>query len=71
MLIKECIDKHGTAPGEKSLKNIRLICRQNNLIEQVGLEKLVGEDPLEWMRRGEELKRVQTRGQNRQVCCLV
>ena len=61
MLIKECIDKHGTAPGEKSLKNIRLICRQNNLIEQVGLEKLVGEDPLEWMRRGEELKRVQNK----------
>jgi len=58
MLIKECIDKHGSSPGEKSLKKIRLICRQNNLTEQVGLEKMVGKDPLEWMRRGEELKRV-------------
>lgn len=61
LLIKECIDKHGSPPGEKSLKNIRLMCRQNDLTEQVGLEKMVGEDPLEWMRRGEELKRVQNK----------
>ena len=52
---------HGSAPGERSLKNIRLVCRQNGLTERVGLETMVGEDPLEWMRRGEELKRVQNK----------
>jgi hypothetical protein len=61
LLVKECIDTHGVAPGEKSLKNIRLVCRQEGLTEKVGLEKMVGEDPLEWMRRGEELKRVQNK----------
>jgi hypothetical protein len=61
LLVKECIDTHGVAPGEKSLKNIRLMCRKENLTNQVGLEKMIGEDPLEWMRRGEELKRVQNK----------
>ena len=61
LLIKECVGVHGSAPGEKSLKNIRLMCRQKGLTDQVGLEKLVGTDPLEWMRRGEELKRVQNK----------
>jgi hypothetical protein len=61
LLIKECISTHGSPPGEKSLKAIRLMCRQQNLTDQVGLEKLVGEDPLEWMRRGEELKREQNK----------
>ena len=61
LLIKECIEVHGAPPGEKSLKNVRLVCRQNNLIDPVGLEMLVGKDPLEWMRRGEEQKRVQNK----------
>lgn len=61
LLIKECIDTHGVAPGEKSLKNIRLVCRKENLTDRVGLQKMVGDDPLEWMRRGEELKRVQNK----------
>ena len=61
MLIKECIEVHGVPPGEKALKNIRLICRQNGLTERVGLEKMVGKDPLEWMRRGQELQRVQNK----------
>lgn len=61
LLIKECMEVHGVSPGEKSLKNVRLVCRQNNLTELVGLENMVGEDPLEWMRRGEELKRVQNK----------
>mmetsp|Transcript_20024 Transcript_20024/g.43386 ORF Transcript_20024/g.43386 Transcript_20024/m.43386 type:complete len:1495 (+) Transcript_20024:183-4667(+) len=61
LLIKECISVHGSPPGEKSLRNIRLMCRQNGLTDKVGLEKMAGKDPLEWMRRGEELKRVQNK----------
>ena len=52
LLIKECIDTHGVAPEEKCLKNDTLLCRQENLADRVGLEKMVGEDPLEWMRHG-------------------
>merc|ERR1719287_344785 len=47
LLIKECIETHGVPPGEKSLKNVRLMCRQNDLTELVGLEKMVGEEPKE------------------------
>ena len=61
LLIKECIAVHGSPPGEKSLKNIRLMCRQKGLTDQVGLEKMVGKDPLEWLRHGEELKRSKTK----------
>lgn len=61
LLIKECIRTHGSPPGEKSLKAIRLMCRQQNLTDKIGLENMVGKDPLEWMRRGEEAKRVQNK----------
>ncbi|KAL9182599.1 hypothetical protein ACHAXT_013251 [Thalassiosira profunda] len=57
LLIKECIDMHGSPPGEKSLKNIRLMCRQRGLTDDVGLEKLVGKDHLEWLRRGQETQK--------------
>lgn len=55
LLVRECIDVHGSPPGEKSLKQLRLFCHKENLSTQV--EKLIGKDPLEWMRRGKELKR--------------
>lgn len=57
LLIKECISLHGSPPGEKSLKAIRLLCRKKGLNEQVGLEKMVGKDPLEWLRHGEQLRK--------------
>ena len=31
------------------------------MTEGVGLEKMVGKDPLEWMRRDQELQRVQNK----------
>jgi hypothetical protein len=61
LLVKECISTHGSPPGEKSLKAIRLMCRQQSLTDKIGLENMVGKDPLEWMRRGEEVKRVQNK----------
>jgi hypothetical protein len=42
LLIKECIDTHGVPPGEKCLKNIRLVCRQEGPTERVGLDMYVG-----------------------------
>ena len=61
LLIKECIDVHGSPPGEKSLRNIRLLCRQQGYTDQVGLEKLAGKDPMEWFRRGEEEMKLQNK----------
>lgn len=61
LLIKECMSVHGSPPGEKALKSIRLVCRQRGLTKQVELEKMVGKDPLEWLREGKELKRVKNK----------
>ena len=56
--IKECISVHGSVPGEKSLKKIRVTCRQEELEDELGLEELIGKDPTKWFREGEsELKR--------------
>ena len=58
MALKECIKVHGAPPGEKCLSKLRLTCRQKEITEEVGLEQLIGKDPLEWLREGEgQLKR--------------
>jgi hypothetical protein len=58
MLLKECVRLHGAPPGEKYLVNLRLVCRQKNLVNEVRLTDLIGEDPIEWLRYGEKyLKR--------------
>ena len=58
MLIKECLEVHGHTPGEQSLQPIRLLCRQNDITDEVGLTELIGPDPRAWIRKGEkELKR--------------
>ena len=57
-LLKECMAVHGSAPGEKSVKSLRIVCRRDGLTEKVGLEGMIGKDPLEWLRHGERrLKR--------------
>ena len=57
MILKECIRFHGAPPGEAYLTELRKICRQEDLEEEVGLEALIGEDPLEWLRHGEAVLR--------------
>jgi len=57
MMLKECIATHGSPPGERSLSKIRLICRKKNISKEVGLEQMIGPDPLEWLRHGEEFKK--------------
>jgi pentatricopeptide repeat domain (PPR motif) len=58
LVLKECIKVHGSPPGEKSLSRLRLACRQKEITKEVGLEKLIGKDPLEWLREGEgQMKR--------------
>jgi hypothetical protein len=64
MLIQECVDIHGSPPGEKSLKSVRDMCQKRNLTKQVRLEHMVGKDPLEWIKRGEPLSKGKRRGSN-------
>ncbi len=66
--LKECIKVHGSPPGEKSLSKLRLECRRKDLTKEVGLEKLIGKDPLEWMREGEgQFKREHSKRGNRNL----
>ena len=67
MLIKECKRIHGTPPGEKSLKQVREICRKHGLEKKVGLEELIGRDPLIWLRKGKEHQRSRKRKGNSNV----
>jgi hypothetical protein len=64
LLIKECMDIHGSPPGEKSLKNVRELCRKRNLTKQLRLEQMLGKDPLEWIRHGEPLSKGKRSGSN-------
>jgi pentatricopeptide repeat protein len=58
MTLRECIDVHGSPPGEKSVSQLRLKCRQRGIENDVKLEELIGKDPLEWLKEGEgSLKR--------------
>ena len=51
MMLNECVRIHKSAPNERSLSRLRLVCRQQNLSKE--LAELAGEDPLKWLREGE------------------
>ena len=68
MMVKECISVHGAPPGEKSLSKLRLLCRQREAIDNVMLNDLLGDDPLEWIREGERVyRREYSKKGNRQI----
>jgi len=67
-MLKECISIHKTHPGEKSLKQLRLICRKQDLESETNLLQLIGADPMAWLREGEsKLKREFSKKGRRQV----
>jgi hypothetical protein len=66
MLLEECISVHSSSPGEKTLTPLRLLCRQNGLVDRV--EALAGKDPLQWLKHGEtNLKREMSKKGRRNV----
>jgi hypothetical protein len=68
MMLKECVDIHDSAPNEHSLNALRRLCRHQHLTDKVGLVELAGEDPLEWLRDGENnLKREYSKKGRRSV----
>lgn len=68
LLLKECLSIHGAPPSEASLSNLRLLCRQAGIENEIGLESMIGKDPVEWLRHGErELKREYSKKGRRDV----
>lgn len=68
MLIRECIDVHGSPPSEKYLTRVRVLYRQMEAGNERQLAELIGEDPTEWLKHGERhLKREHTKKGRRDV----
>jgi hypothetical protein len=68
IMLKECLSIHGTPPGEKCLKQLRLFCRQRGIEDEINLKNLIGVDPMAWLREGErDLKREYSKKGRRQV----
>ena len=57
LLLKECIAVHEAPPGERYLSKVRLISRKQGIEEDIGLKDMIGEDPLAWLRHGEEFQK--------------
>ncbi|CAB9505980.1 Pentatricopeptide repeat-containing protein [Seminavis robusta] len=53
MFLKECIRVNGAPPGEAYLKELRILCRKEDMEDEVGLEAMIGEDPILWKKHGE------------------
>ena len=54
LILKECMTKHGTAPSEAYISDLRSLCKRNQVEDVVGLIDLVGKDPTEWLRHGQK-----------------
>ena len=68
LMLKECLSVHGSPPSEASLSDLRLLCRQAGIEDEIGLESMIGKDPIEWLRQGErELKREYSKKGRRNV----
>lgn len=67
MLIRECKSIHGSPPGEKSLKHVREVCRRQGLERKLGLNELIGADPLEWLHKGKALQKSRKRTRNSEI----
>ena len=61
----------GLAPAEQSEKYVaqmRILCRQQDVEDDVGLDEIVGEDPVKWLKHGEKiLKREMSKKGRRNV----
>jgi hypothetical protein len=72
LLLKECLTVHHAAPEESCLRQLRLLCRQQRITDEIGLTEMIGEDPLEWLRHGEaNLKREMSKKGRRNVQRLI
>ena len=68
LLLRECAMIYGAPPGENSLANVRLLCRQHDVEDHARLDQIIGKDPIGWLKHGEKyFKRDMTKKGRRQV----
>mmetsp|Transcript_49387 Transcript_49387/g.119784 ORF Transcript_49387/g.119784 Transcript_49387/m.119784 type:complete len:1278 (-) Transcript_49387:110-3943(-) len=68
MLLNECMSVHKAPPSEFYLSQLRVLCRQNGVEDEVGLQEMVGEDPIAWLKHGERfLRREKSKKGNRDI----
>jgi len=68
LLLKECIQTHGAPPSEAFLSQLRTLCKQNNVDNVIGLQGMIGKDPVDWLKHGERyLKRESSKKGRRHV----
>lgn len=51
--IKECISIHNLLAGKNAFSKLRVVCRQEEIEDELGLKELIGKDPTQWLREGE------------------
>ena len=58
LLLKECLHRHGAAPSATYLSTLRTLYKQQLNETDIGLNDLIGDDPIAWLKHGERhLKR--------------
>ena len=68
MLLNECMSVHKAPPSESCLSQLRILCRRNGVEDEVGLQEMVGEDPIAWLKHGERfLRREKSKKGNRDI----
>lgn len=68
LILKECIAKHGTAPSQAYVSDLRTLCKRKEVEDAVGLVDMIGKDPTEWIRHGEKnLKREKSKKGRRNI----
>ena len=68
LTLKECISVHGCPPGEKNLSRLRLMCRKLGVDEEEDILKLIGRDPIQWLKEGgHSIKRGYTKKGRQQI----
>jgi hypothetical protein len=68
LLLKECMNLHGAAPSAAYLSSLRTIYKQQLNETDTGLNHLIGDDPIAWLKHGERyLKREMSKKGRRNV----
>jgi len=58
LVLKECVAKHNAVPSEAFLSKLRSLCTNKCIEATVGLSYIMGKDPNQWLRHGQQhLKR--------------
>ncbi len=68
MLLEECLQVHRAPPSEAFLSQLRTLCKQKGVDHDVGLDGMIGDDPIEWLKHGEKyLKREMSKKGRRDI----